>query len=95
MNGRYLDALGPRRSLKIFDRPRKFPCTDFVVRRDRDDGGVVDIQCRGQVLEPELATLPFDEGDFRDALLPQDGDIITTRTYDELKSTLSEKHKRS
>ncbi|MDA8421794.1 MAG: hypothetical protein M0Z89_00475 [Nitrospiraceae bacterium] len=93
MNGLYLAAFEPRRFFEVFDRPRKFPCTEFVVRRDREDGCVVDIQCSGPVLEPEITTPPFDESDFRDAFLPQDGDIITTRTYDELKSALSEKHR--
>lgn len=93
LNGPYLADLGPRRLFNLFDRLRKFPCTDFIVRRDREDGCVVDIQCRGPVLEPEITTPPFDESDFRDGLLPQDGDIITTRTYDELKSALSEKHR--
>lgn len=93
MNGRYLAAFEPHRFFKAFDRPRKFPCTEFVVRRDREDGCVVDIQCRGRVLGPEIVTPPFNEQDFRNALLPQDGDIITTRTYDELKSALSEKRR--
>lgn len=93
MNGRYLAAFEPHRFFKAFDRPRKFPCTEFVVRHDREDGCVVDIQCRGRVLGPEITTPPFDEQDFRNALLPQDGDIITTRTYDELKSALSEKRR--
>jgi hypothetical protein len=91
MNGRYLADLGPRRLFSLFARPRKFPCIDFIVRRDREEGFVVDVQCRGPVLEPEIHLPPFTEQDFRNALLPQDGDIITTRTYDELKSALSEK----
>jgi hypothetical protein len=64
---------------------REFPCTEFVVRR-RDDGSVVDIQCRGRVLEPEVVTPPFTEEDFRNNALPKDGDIIESSSYDEVKA---------
>ena len=86
MNGRYLDAFGPRKTLKVIDRPRKFPCTDFVVRRDRYDRSVLDIQCRGSVLEPEIVMPAFEESDMQGGRMLQDGDIITSRTYEEMKA---------
>ncbi len=89
MNGRYLAALGPHKVLNMIDRPRKFPCTEFVVRRDRYDGCVVDIQCGGSALEPEIVTPPFNELDFQNSMMPQDGDILTSRTYDEMKAARS------
>jgi len=69
----------------LSERPRKFPCTEFVVRRDRYDGGVVDIQCHGYVLEPEIV-IPFCEK--QDFITSQDGDRIVTRSFDELKALL-------
>lgn len=89
MNGRYLAAFGPHKVLKVIDHPRKFPCTEFVVSRDRYDGCVVDIQCRGIALEPEIVTPPFKELDFQNGMMPQDGDILTSRTYDEMKAARS------
>jgi hypothetical protein len=86
MGGRYLSAFEPNKLLKLIERPRKFPCTEFIVRRDRDDGCVVDIQCQGSVLEPEIVTPPFEKQDFQSAMMPQDGDVVTTRTYDEMKT---------
>lgn len=88
VHGRYLSAFEPHKFLKLIERPRKFPCTDFVVRRDRDDGCVVDIQCHGSVLEPEIVTPPFEEQDFQSGMMPQDGDVITTRSYGEMKATI-------
>lgn len=89
LNGRYLAPFGPRKILAMIDQPRKFPCTEFVVRRDRYDGCVVDIQCRGSAFEPEIVTPPFEELDFQNSMMPHDGDILTSRTYDEMKAARS------
>ncbi len=89
MNGPYLSAFEPHKLFNLIDRPRKFPCTEFVVKRDREDGGVIDIQCSGSVLEPEIVTPPFKEEDLQSGMMPQDGDVITTRSYDELKALRS------
>lgn len=89
MNGRYLAALRPQKALKVIEQPRKFPCTEFVVIRDRYDGCVADIQCRGIALEPEIVTPPFNATDFQNGMMPQDGDILMSRTYDEMKAARS------
>jgi hypothetical protein len=89
MSGRYLAAFGPHKVLNVIDRPRKFPCTEFVVIRDRYDGCVADIQCSGIALGPEIVTLPFKELDFQNGMMPQDGDILTSRSYDEMKAAIS------
>ena len=88
MRGRYLSVFEPHKIVKLINRPRKFPCTEFVVRRDRYDGCAVDIQCHGRALEPEIAALPFEKPDFQKGVMPQDGDIITSRSYDEMKALL-------
>jgi hypothetical protein len=86
MNGAYLSAYEPHKLFNLIDRPRKFPCTEFVVKRDREDGGVITIQCSGSVLEPEIVTPPFEEEDLQSGMMPLDGDVITTRSYDEMNA---------
>lgn len=36
------------------DQPRRFPCTEFVVHQHRSKGYVIEIDCRGDVIEPTL-----------------------------------------
>jgi hypothetical protein len=67
-------------------RSRAFPSTEFTVRRHKEKGHVVDIVCGGTVLEPELAATPFREVDFKAGKVPEDGEIIRDRTYDEIKA---------
>ena len=67
------------------EQPRSFPCTGFTVRRHRDEGYVVDVICRGSLLEAESM-----EPEFLLTLeslrkMPDVGDIITEMTFDELK----------
>jgi hypothetical protein len=89
MSGRYLAAFRPRKIFNLIDYPRKFPCTEFIVKRDRCDGCIVDIQCSGSPLEPEIVTPPFNELAFQSSIIPQDGDILVSRTYDAIKSVRS------
>lgn len=66
---------------------RTFPCTDFTIRRHKTGGYTVEIECRGQVLEPECVAPPFTCGIVADEF-PEDGRVYTNLTYDELKSRL-------
>ncbi len=89
LNGKYLNEHEP---LEFDDRivhPRGFPCTEFAIRRRGDDGTAVDIQCSGSVFEPEVATAPVDERDFRGKSMLKDGAIIIGKTYDEVKAVRS------
>jgi len=65
--------------------PRRFPCAEFPIRRNRIKGSVVDIECRGEVLAPEMTAPPYSDEEFRRGLIPGDGEIIRDRTYDQLK----------
>jgi hypothetical protein len=65
--------------------PRRFPCDEFLVLRHRDEGYVVDLQCTGQPLKPELLAPPFGEDVWRQGALPKDGAIIVDATYDQIK----------
>jgi hypothetical protein len=88
LNGQYLydyapedatdDEIGP-------PRPRRFPCTEFTVRRHVSAGWVADILCGGEVLVPEIFAPPFSAADFRADRVPEDGEVVRTRTYDEIK----------
>lgn len=94
LNGRYLAALRPHKVLGVIEQRRKFPCTEFVVIRDRHDGCVADIQCRGSAFEPEIVMLPFKELEVLNGMMPQDGDILASRTYDEMKAAISRENGR-
>lgn len=81
LSGQYLYDYEPDAKL---NRPRSFPCTDFTVRRHKRDGYVVAIECRGQVLEPEVTAPPFRIMDWEHQV-PSDGEIVTDRPYATLK----------
>jgi hypothetical protein len=68
------------------DQPRTFPCTAFAVRRHRTEGYVADIVCQGSVLEPEVIAPPFDANDFGTDTIPEDGQIVTDKSYERLKA---------
>ena len=67
------------------NQPRTFPCTEFEILRHRGEGYVLDIVCSGSVLEPEMTTAAFTKQELRRGI-PQDGQIITDRSYDSLKN---------
>jgi hypothetical protein len=84
MTGQYLYDYEPHEE-EDAHHPRGFPCDEFLVRRHRDEGYVVDIQCTGQILEPELLAPPFGEDVWRQGAIPKDGAIIVDATYDQIK----------
>jgi hypothetical protein len=86
LNGQYLYEYEPIDDDPEFDQPRRFPCTAFTVRRHLEEEYVIDITCRGEVFEPECTAPCFDPEDFREGRIPHDGQLITDRSYDEIKS---------
>ena len=68
-----------------FTGGRVFPSSAFTIRRHKLEAFAVDIQIAGAPIEPELVAPPFTEDDFRHSAVPEDGEIIRDRTYDELK----------
>jgi hypothetical protein len=80
--GQYLYDYSPDPDLGT---PRRFPCSEFTVRRHKVQDYVAEIQCRGAVLEPEFVAPPFNQDDWKSDRVPYDGKIITDRTYEELK----------
>jgi hypothetical protein len=69
---------------------RRFPCTDFTIRRHKTEGYVVEIICRGTVLEPEFFAPPFPRQKGWLERIPEDGELISDTTYDALKASLGE-----
>lgn len=70
-------------------RARTFPCTDFTIYRHRTQRDVLHVDCRGDVLELEFFALPFGEQKKWVGRFPSDGDLISDKSYDAIKSSLS------
>ena len=86
LNGQYLFEYEETDDDLELTQPRRFPCTEFTVRRHRDAGFVLDLLCGGRVLEPEVVAPPFSNLDYREGRIPEDGEIIISRTYEEIKA---------
>lgn len=84
LNGQYLYDYEPIEDDPEFNRPRKLPCTEFTVFRHKKDGYVVNIECTGAVLEPEVEAPPFGKDVWKQGP-PEDGDIFAEPTYDQVK----------
>lgn len=82
--GQYLDEYEPFEDGET-NQPRRFPCTEFTVLRNKQTGDGLDLVCRGTVLEPECLAPPFDEKDGKHGLIPNDGHIYENHGYDEIK----------
>jgi hypothetical protein len=67
---------------------RRFPCTDLTVRRHKIEGYVVELVCRGTVIEAEFMALPFTRRAWRSIGAPEDGQFLSDRPYDLLKELL-------
>jgi hypothetical protein len=85
LNGQYLCEYEPIDDDPELNQPRRFPCTEFNVRRHKQEGYAIDILCGGSVIEPEITFSPFDAEDYKNNLVPEDGQIIRNRTYEQLK----------
>jgi len=81
LSGQYLYDYEPISDDPEFNQPRLFPCTEFVVQRHKLARYVLQIQCAGAILEPEVVAPPFNREDHRRGV-PEDGAIIDDRTYD-------------
>jgi hypothetical protein len=86
LSGQYLYEYEPISDDPELNRPRSFPCTEFTVRRHKERGYVAELLCLGSVLEPEAMAPPFGKKVWQADGIPQDGRVITTATYDDLKA---------
>jgi membrane protein implicated in regulation of membrane protease activity len=86
VTGQYLYEYEPIDDDPDENQPRRFPCTEFTVRRHPTEHWVYDIACSGEVLEPEGLARPFSYDDYDSGRIPENGQIITGRSYDEIKA---------
>jgi hypothetical protein len=85
LSGQYLYDYEPIADDPELTQSRRFPCTEFTVRRHKSEGYVVEILCGGTVLEPEVMAPPFSEKVWKANGVPEDGQILTHVTYDKLR----------
>lgn len=84
LNGQYLYDFEPISDDPELNQPRLFPCSEFEILRHKDAGYVIDIIRSGEVLEPELTARPYNKAEWRRGIA-EDGEIITDRTYEDIK----------
>lgn len=80
LSGNYLYDYEP-----IDGHPRHFPCTEFTVRRHAETGYVVDLICRGLIIEPEIEAPPYTARDLAKHGIPEDGKILRGICFDQLR----------
>jgi len=88
LNGQYLYDYDPIIDDPEFNQARAFPCSQFTVRRHKKGGHVVSMTCGGVVLPPECVTPPFNRKDLKRGLVPEDGQILRDKSYEDLKKEL-------
>jgi hypothetical protein len=88
LSGQYLYDYEPIADDPEVNQPRRFPCTDFTVRRHKTEGYVVGLVCTGTVIEPEFIAPPFTKRTRRSVGAPEDGQVLSDRPYDLLKELL-------
>jgi hypothetical protein len=88
LSGQYLYDYEPISDDPKVNQPRRFPCTDFTVRRHKTEGYVVELECRRRVIEPEFIAAPFSKRSRRLIGAPEDGQVLSDRPYDLLKELL-------
>jgi len=86
LNGQYLYDYEPIDDDAQNNQSRKFPCTNFSVRRHKSEGYVVDIVCSGTVIEPDGLAPSFDKSDFKRGNIPEDGEIIKGKAYEQIRA---------
>ena len=86
LNGQYLeDYVDP---VADTQSPAPFPCTNFTMSRHPTHDTIVDIACAGKPLPVEFSVEELPRGFFDKDRIPEDGDIVENRTYDDLRRLL-------
>lgn len=86
LSGQYLYEYETIKEGEEIVNPRRFPNTEFVIRRHSVKHYVVDILCNGLVIEPEVVVPAFSMNDFGTDRIPEDGQVIADRTFEQLKN---------
>ena len=66
--------------------PRRFPCTEFTIRRHKDEGFIVDVLCSGEVLEPEVIAPSFSPADAEKYAFMEGVQAVRGKNYEETKA---------
>jgi hypothetical protein len=90
LSGQYLYDYEPIAHDPEMNQPRRFPCTEFTIRRHKTEGYVVELICRGAVIEPEFVAPRFPRQKQWSGRVPEDGQLILDTTYDALKALMWE-----
>ena len=88
LTGQYLYDYEPISDDPEMNQPRRFPCTAFTVRRHKTEGHVVEVICRGTVIEPEFSAPPLTRRSQRSIGALKDGQVLSDRPYDGLKEEI-------
>jgi hypothetical protein len=86
LNGQYLYDYAEIEDDPEVNQPRRFPCTDFTLRRHRDTGAVMDIDCRGSVLDTASSLATKRVWDYLGDRNFDDGEIVADESYANLKT---------
>ena len=86
LSGQYLYDFEPIADDPDLNQPRQFPCAHFVTHRHSTDRYVVELQCIGPAFAPECSCPPFSRRAYRSGQIPDDGTVISDRSYEELKT---------
>jgi hypothetical protein len=89
-SGQYLYDYAPIEDDPEVNQPRSFPCTEFSVHRHKTEGYVMDLECRGTVIEPEFLAAPFPQQKKWPQRPLEDGQVIFDISYDDLKALMVE-----
>lgn len=87
LGGQYLYDYEPITDDPEVNQSRRFPCTEFTIRRHKAEGYVAEVVCRGTAIEPEFVARPTARnwspvGD------PLDGQVLSDKPYDGLKEQI-------
>jgi hypothetical protein len=85
LSGQYLYDYEPTLESRESSQPRKFPCTEFELLYNRVTHENLGIDCKGLSLNPEAFCAPFSREDFENQLIPEDGQIILDKCFDDIK----------
>jgi len=88
LSGQYLYDYEPISDDPEIAQPRRYPCTDFAVRRHKTEGYVVEVACRGTAIEPEFVAPALTTRGWSSIGAPSDGQVLPDQPYDDLKNTI-------
>jgi hypothetical protein len=85
LTGWFLHEYEPKLGGNEAPQPRRFPCTEFVILREKPHGRLIALVCHGSVLEPEIEAPNFGALLWEELGLEEDAMILERGTYDDIK----------